>query len=305
MKAVIKVDHLRKSYKDIKAVSDISFRVYEGEIFGMLGPNGAGKTTTMEIVEGIRKSDSGRVTVLGIDVKKDPRKVKTNIGVQLQTTSLYPRLSVREVMALFASFYPKAASVDKLIKLVDLEDSKKKRCKNLSGGQQQRLSVALALVNNPKVLFLDEPTSGLDPQSRHNIWKLIEYVRSKGKSVFITTHYMEEAQRLCDRVAIIDYGKIIATDKPDKLISQHFQEEAIEFELSQKLVNDVLSAVAGVTNVLQEDGKVIVYSSAVPVTVSALLDLAKQRGFELTNLYVRRATLEDVFLKLTGRRIRE
>jgi ABC-2 type transport system ATP-binding protein len=305
MKAVIQVDHLRKSYKDIKAVSDISFRVYEGEIFGMLGPNGAGKTTTMEIVEGIRKADSGRVTVLGIDVKKDPRKVKTNIGVQLQTTSLYPRLSVREVMALFASFYPRAASIDKLIKLVDLEDSKKKRCKNLSGGQQQRLSIALALVNNPKVLFLDEPTSGLDPQSRHNIWSMIEYVRSKGKSVFITTHYMEEAQRLCDRVAIIDYGKIIATDKPDKLVSQHFQDEAIEFELNQQLDDDVLSKVAGVTNVVQENGKVTVYSSAVPVTISALLDLAKQRGFELTNLYVRRATLEDVFLKLTGRRIRE
>jgi len=305
MKAVIKVDHLRKSYKDIKAVNDISFRVYEGEIFGMLGPNGAGKTTTMEIVEGIRKADSGRVTVLGIDVRKHPRQVKTNIGVQLQTTSLYPRLSVREVMALFASFYPRSASIDKLIKLVDLEDSRKKRCKNLSGGQQQRLSIALALVNNPKVLFLDEPTSGLDPQSRHNIWKMIEYVRSKGKSVFITTHYMEEAQRLCDRVAIIDYGKIIATDKPDKLVSQHFQEEAIEFELNQPLGDDVLRGVAGVTNVVQENGKVTVYSSAVPVTVSALLDLAKQRGFELTNLYVRRATLEDVFLKLTGRRIRE
>jgi ABC-2 type transport system ATP-binding protein len=305
MKAVIKVDNLRKSYKDIKAVNDISFRVYEGEIFGMLGPNGAGKTTTMEIVEGIRKADSGRVTVLGIDVKKHPRKVKANIGVQLQTTSLYPRLSVREVMALFASFYPRSASIDKLIKLVDLEDSKKKRCKNLSGGQQQRLSIALALVNNPKVLFLDEPTSGLDPQSRHNIWSMIEYVRSKGKSVFITTHYMEEAQRLCDRVAIIDYGKIIATDKPDKLVSQHFQDEAIEFELNQQLDDDVLSKVAGVTNVVQENGKVTVYSSAVPVTVSALLDLAKQRGFELTNLYVRRATLEDVFLKLTGRRIRE
>jgi ABC-2 type transport system ATP-binding protein len=305
MKAVIKVDYLRKSYKDIKAVNDISFRVYEGEIFGMLGPNGAGKTTTMEIVEGIRKADSGRVTVLGVDVRKHPRQVKANIGVQLQTTSLYPRLSVREVMALFASFYPKSASIDKLIKLVDLEDSRKKRCKNLSGGQQQRLSIALALVNNPKVLFLDEPTSGLDPQSRHNIWNMIEYVRSKGKSVFITTHYMEEAQRLCDRVAIIDYGKIIATDKPDKLVSQHFQEEAIEFELNQQLGDDVLRGVAGVTNVVQENGKVTVYSSAVPVTVSALLDLAKQRGFELTNLYVRRATLEDVFLKLTGRRIRE
>ncbi|MFA5056066.1 MAG: ABC transporter ATP-binding protein [Dehalococcoidia bacterium] len=305
MKTVVKVDHLRKSYKDVKAVNDISFRVYEGEIFGMLGPNGAGKTTTMEIVEGIRKADSGRVSVLGIDVRKNPRQVKSNIGVQLQTTSLYPRLTVGEVMALFASFYPKSASINKLIKLVDLEDCRKKRCKTLSGGQQQRLSIALALVNNPRVIFLDEPTSGLDPQSRHNIWGIIEYVRGKGKSVFITTHYMEEAQRLCDRVAIVDHGKIIATDAPDKLVLQHFQEEAIEFEVGRKLDDEDLRAVAGVTNVVQENGKVTVYSNAVPVSVAALLDMAKQRGFELTNLYVRRATLEDVFLKLTGRRIRE
>ena len=305
MKAVVKVDHLRKSYKDIKAVNDISFRVYEGEIFGMLGPNGAGKTTTMEIVEGIRKADSGRVSVLGIDVRKNPRQVKSNIGVQLQTTSLYPRLTVAEVMGLFASFYPRSVSIGKLIKLVDLEDCKKKRCKNLSGGQQQRLSIALALVNNPRVIFLDEPTSGLDPQSRHNIWGIIEYVRGKGKSVFITTHYMEEAQRLCDRVAIVDHGRIIATDAPDKLVAQHFQEEAIEFELNRKLDNEDLSTLAGVTNVIQENGKVTVFSNTVPATVAALLDLAKQKGFELTNLYVRRATLEDVFLKLTGRRIRE
>lgn len=305
MKTVVKVDHLRKSYKDIKAVNDISFRVYEGEIFGMLGPNGAGKTTTMEIVEGIRQADSGRVSVLGIDVRKNPRKVKSNIGVQLQTTSLYPRLSVCEVMSLFASFYPGSVSINKLIKLVDMEDCKKKRCGKLSGGQQQRLSIALALVNNPKVIFFDEPTSGLDPQSRHNIWGMIEYVRGKGKSVFITTHYMEEAQRLCDRVAIVDHGKIIATDAPDKLVLQHFQEEAIEFEVGRKLDDEDLRAVAGVTNVVQENGKVTVYSNAVPVSVAALLDMAKQRGFELTNLYVRRATLEDVFLKLTGRRIRE
>jgi len=153
------------------------------------------------------------------------RRVKANIGVQLQTTSLYPRLSVREVLDLFASFFPRRVSVDKLIKMVGLEDSRSKLCSGLSGGQQQRLSVALALVNNPRILFLDEPTSGLDPQSRHNIWNVIEYVRSKGKTVFLTTHYMEEAERLCDRVAIIDHGKIIATDRPDRLIAQHFQEK--------------------------------------------------------------------------------
>jgi len=305
MADVIVVKNLRKVYGDIKAVDDVSFSVAEGEIFGMLGPNGAGKTTTMEIVEGIRNPDAGKVLVLGIDVKHHPRKVKTNIGVQLQTTSLYPRLTVREVLKLFGSFFPRAVSGERLIKLVGLEESRNKRCAALSGGQQQRLSIALALVNNPKILFLDEPTSGLDPQSRHNIWSVIEYVRKKGKTVFITTHYMEEAERLCDRVAIIDHGKIIAVDKPDKLISQHFQEQAIEFELGQKIGEDELRSLASVTNMLLEERKVTLYSNSIPTTIMALMDMAKQKGIELTNLYVRRATLEDVFLKLTGRRIRE
>lgn len=305
MNTVIKVNNLCKTYGNIKAVNRISFSVSKGEIFGMLGPNGAGKTTTMEIVEGIRNADSGEVEVLGINIRQHQRWVKANIGVQLQTTSLYPRLCVREVLDLFGSFFPRRVPADKLIEMVGLEDSRSKRCSNLSGGQQQRLSVALALVNNPRILFLDEPTSGLDPQSRHNIWNVIEYVRSKGKAVFLTTHYMEEAERLCDRVAIIDCGKIIATDRPDTLISQHFQEEAIEFELDQRIDEQVFQQVAGVTNAQLDNGKVIIYSSSVPVTISALLELAEQRSIQLTNLYVRRATLEDVFLKLTGRRIRE
>lgn len=305
MDTVIKVDNLRKTYGTIKAVDDISFSVAQGEVFGMLGPNGAGKTTTMEIVEGIRKADSGNVLVLGTDVKQHPQKVKTNIGVQLQTTALYPRLTVREVLKLFGSFFPRSVSSERLIQLVGLEESKGKRCSTLSGGQQQRLSIALALVNNPKILFLDEPTSGLDPQSRHNIWNVIEYVRKKGRTVFITTHYMDEAERLCDRVAVVDHGKIIAVDKPDKLISQHFQEQAIEFELGQNIAEEELRRLASVTNLLVEERKVTLYSSSIPVTIMALMDMAKQKGIELTNLYVRRATLEDVFLKLTGRRIRE
>lgn len=305
MNTVIEVENLYKSYGNIKAVNGISFGVSKGEIFGMLGPNGAGKTTTMEIVEGLRDADSGSVLVLGMNIKKYPRRVKSSIGVQLQTTSLYPRLSVREVLDLFGSFFPRHVSADKLIEMVGLEDSRSKRCINLSGGQQQRLSVALALVNNPSILFLDEPTSGLDPQSRHNIWKVIEYVRSEGKSVFITTHYMEEAERLCDRVAIIDNGRIIATDQPATLIAQHFKEEAIEFEPDQRLDEEVFRQVAGVTSAQLENGKVTVYSSSVPVTISALMELAKQRSIQLTNLYVRRATLEDVFLRLTGRKIRE
>ena len=305
MNTVIEVENLYKSYGNTKAVNGISFSVSKGEIFGMLGPNGAGKTTTTEILEGLRDADSGSVLVLGMNIKKYPRQVKSSIGVQLQTTSLYPRLTVREVLDLFASFFPRRVSASRVIKLVGLEDCRSKRCSTLSGGQQQRLSVALALVNNPKILFLDEPTSGLDPQSRHNIWNIIEYVRGKGKTVFLTTHYMEEAERLCDRVAIIDNGRIIATDQPATLIARHFKEEAIEFEPDQHLDEEVFRQVAGVTSVQLENGKVTVYSSSVPATISALLELAKQRSIQLTNLYVRRATLEDVFLRLTGRRIRE
>ena len=305
MSTVIEVDKLCKTYGDIKAVNNVSFSVAQGEIFGMLGANGAGKTTTMEIVEGLRIADSGSVMVLGMDIGRHLRQVKASIGVQLQTTSLYPRLSVCEVLDLFGSFFPRALPVNELIELAGLEDSRNKLCINLSGGQRQRLSLALALVNDPQILFLDEPTAGLDPQARHNIWDVIEFSRQKGKTVFLTTHYMEEAERLCDRVAIIDRGEIIATDRPDRLVDQHFQEQAIEFETDQYLAEEALRQLAGATNVLVENGEVTVYSSSVPTTISALLELAKQRNIKLTDLYVRRATLEDVFLKLTGRRIRE
>ena len=305
MSAVIEVEKLRKSYGEIKAVNNISFTVAQGEIFGMLGPNGAGKTTTMEIVEGLRPADSGTVSVLGMDIRKRPRRIKASIGVQLQTTSLYPRLTVREALDLFGSFFPKALPHDELIKLVGLEDSQNKLCMNLSGGQQQRLSIVLSLVNDPQILFLDEPTSGLDPQARHNIWDLIKLQQEKGKTIFLTTHYMEEAERLCERVAIIDHGEIIATDRPDRLVSKHFREEAIEFQLDQPLGDEVLRQLAGATNVVTENGRVTVYSSSVPATISALMEVAKQRDMKLTDLYVRRATLEDVFLKLTGRRIRD
>lgn len=305
MSTVIEVEKLCKSYGEIKAVNNVSLTVVQGEIFGMLGPNGAGKTTTMEIVEGLRPADSGSVSVLGMDIKQRSRRIKASIGVQLQTTSLYPRLKVHEVLDLFGSFFPNALLPDELIKLVDLEDSRNKLCINLSGGQQQRLSIALALVNDPQILFLDEPTSGLDPQARHNIWDLIRFEHEKGKAIFLTTHYMEEAERLCERVAIIDHGEIIATDRPDRLVNQHFKEEAIEFQLDQPLGDEVLRQLAGATNVVTENGRVTVYSSSVPVTISALMEMAKQRDMKLTDLYVRRATLEDVFLKLTGRRIRD
>lgn len=305
MTGIIEVQGLYKSYGDLKAVQNISFAVARGEVFGMLGPNGAGKTTTMEIVEGLRESDSGSVEVLGLNIKREPRHVKARIGVQLQTTALYPYLTVSEVLDLFGSFFPRALSVRQLLGLVRLEDSRRKLCTHLSGGQQQRLSVALALVNDPEILFLDEPTAGLDPQARHNIWEVVEFARQRKKTVFLTTHYMEEAERLCDRVAIIDYGQIIATDRPEDLITQNFREEAIEFELAHPVEKEELGRLAGATNVVMENGKVTVYSTLVPATISDLLDLARNRSFQVADLRVHRATLEDVFLKLTGRRIRD
>ena len=305
MAGIIGVRGLCKSYGNLKAVQDISFTVVKGEVFGMLGPNGAGKTTTMEIVEGLRESDSGSVEVLGLNIKRDSRHIKARIGVQLQATALYPYLTVSEVLDLFGSFFPKALPVEQLLGLVKLEDSRRKLCTHLSGGQQQRLSVALALVNDPEILFLDEPTAGLDPQARHSIWEVVEFARQREKTVFLTTHYMEEAERLCDRVAIIDYGQIIATDRPEGLIAQNFREEAIEFDLAHRIEKEELGGLAGAANVVMENGKVTVYSTLVSATISALLELAKKRNVQLADLRVHRATLEDVFLKLTGRRIRD
>ena len=302
---VIEVSDLCKSYGEIKAVQHVSFFIGRGEVFGMLGPNGAGKTTTVEIIEGLRIADSGEVKVLGMDVRKDLQRVKTHIGVQLQTTSLFPRLSVLEVLDLFASFFPKAVPFDELIESVGLEESRRSLCDNLSGGQQQRLSVALALINDPDILFLDEPTTGLDPQARHNLWDVIEKNRDQGKTVFLTTHYMEEAERLCDRVAVIDHGQIIALDSPETLIRQHFEEQAIEFQALDQIPTATLEELPSVTRVLMEGSKVTLYTRSVTDAISALTHLAEQRSLALSGLYVRRASLEDVFLKLTGRRIRE
>ena len=303
--SIISVSNLSKDYGQIRAVQGVSFSVQQGEVFGMLGPNGAGKTTTVEMIEGLRTPDSGALTVMGLDVQKDLHKVKARIGVQLQTTSLFPRLSVAEVVGLFASFFPRSLPVDTLLDMVGLSDSRRSLCNTLSGGQQQRLSLALALANDPDILFLDEPTTGLDPQARRNIWDVIEDSRRKGKTVFLTTHYMEEAERLCDRVAVIDHGQIIAMDMPEALIAQHFEEQAIEFESPGAVPTASLEKLPAVTRVLTENDHVTVYTHQVPDTISGLARFAEEHSFALSGLYVRRATLEDVFLKLTGRRIRE
>src|SRR6478672_4811730 len=219
----VEVQDLKKYYGATHAVDGISFTIAQGEVFGMLGPNGAGKSTTTEIIEGLRRADSGTVRVLGFDVAREPQQVKSRIGAQLQTTALYPRLTVREVLDLFRTFFPgPTRSADSLIDLVDLREKARTLCRDLSGGQRQRLAVALALINNPQIVFLDEPTAGLDPQARHNMWETIRGIQKSGSTVFMTTHYLEEAETLCDRVAVVDMGKVIALDTPDALINQYF-----------------------------------------------------------------------------------
>lgn len=220
MNTIISVKDLKKNYGTFEAVKGISFDVLEGEIFGLLGPNGAGKSTTLEIIETLRDKTSGKVIVDGIDLDNDPDKIKKIIGVQLQTSGFYPGLNLIELIHLFAGLYNRPVKPMKFLQLVNLEDKAKSKYKELSGGQKQRFSIATTLINQPKIIFLDEPTTGLDPQARRNLWDLVKDIRSKGTTVIITTHYMDEAEQLCDRVAIMDEGKIIALDTPDKLIDE-------------------------------------------------------------------------------------
>jgi ABC-2 type transport system ATP-binding protein len=299
------VEDLYKHFGQVRAVDGLSFTVSQGEVFGMLGPNGAGKTTTVECLIGLLKRDSGRVEVLGIDPEADPVSMKSRIGVQLQTAAMFPRLTVREVVKLYATFYPDPLGIDEAISLVGLEEKVNTQTRHLSGGQLQRLSVALALVANGEIVFLDEPTTGMDPQARRALWDIIENMRNSGKTIFLTTHYMDEAERLCDRVAVIDKGKVIALGSPAQLISDNFSEQAIEFTHSQLADDEHLESLPGVTRRQVEGETVILYTSEVARTMGSLIQHAQDAGLDLGHVTVRTATLEDVFLKLTGRRIRE
>jgi ABC-2 type transport system ATP-binding protein len=302
---VIRVADLRKHYGDVKAVDGISFEVGCGEVFGMLGPNGAGKTTTIEVIEGLRDLDSGHVEVLGMDVTRHAGSIKQRIGVQLQSVSLYPRLTVKELLELFGSFYRHHLPADELIDALDLGERANARAMNLSGGQQQRLSIALALVNDPELIFLDEPTTGLDPQARRSLWDLIKTFKARGKSVVLTTHYMEEATELCDRVAIMDHGHILEIGPVPELIGRRFRERAVFFDAHPALGVERLGTLVGVTRAAQEDGQTVLYSRDVAGTIGALLAFADQQRVDPHNLGIRQATLEDVFLDLTGRALRD
>jgi ABC-2 type transport system ATP-binding protein len=302
---VIRVRGLVKRYADITAVDGIDFEVRAGEVFGLLGPNGAGKTTTVEILEGLRAPDAGEAVVLGIDIAKDPEPLKPRIGISLQTASMYPKLTVVEIIDLFRSFYATSRPTDELIDMLELGEKRNSRTKELSGGQRQRLAVALALVNDPELIFLDEPTTGLDPAARRALWDLIRGLKAKGRSVLLTTHYMEEAEILCDRLAIMDHGRILEMGTVDELISKRFKERAVRFDTIDGIDDASLEKLAAVTSVKHDDDAVLLYSSDVAATVGALLALTEARGLEPQNLGIRRATLEDVFLDLTGRALRD
>ena len=302
---VIRVDGLKKSYGATRAVDGVSFEVRSGTVFGLLGPNGAGKTTTVEVLEGLRTPDSGDVRVLGVDVVARPDELKPRIGVSLQTAALYPKLNVVEVLDLFRGFYRRGRSTNELVELMDLGEKRTTRTQDLSGGQRQRLSVALALVNDPELVFLDEPTTGMDPAARRALWDVVLELKAQGRTVLLTTHYMEEAEVLCDRLAIMDHGHILEEGTVNELISRRFKERAVRFDRIEGLSDELLAAMAGVSSVKHENGEVLLYTRDVPATIGDVLDASESLGVEPDNLGVRRATLEDVFLDLTGRALRD
>ena len=302
---VIRVRALVKRYGDVRAVDGIDFDVARGEVFGLLGPNGAGKTTTVEILEGLRTPDGGETTVLGVDVAKSADSLKPRIGVSLQTAALYPKLTVVELIDLFRSFYAKSRPTEELLAALELGERRNAQTRELSGGQRQRLAVALALVNDPELVFLDEPTTGLDPAARRALWDLVRGLKAAGRTILLTTHYMEEAEVLCDRLAIMDHGKILEMGTVDELISKRFQDRAVRFDSVDGLSDADLAALPAVTSVKHDDGAVLLYTSDVAATIGALLGMTEARGLEPSNLGVRRATLEDVFLDLTGRALRD
>ncbi len=302
-RSVIQVAGLKKRYGSTLAVDDVSFEVYDGEIFGLIGPNGAGKTTTMECVEGVRSPDAGRISVLGLDPVRDVYALQQRVGVQLQEAHLQKRIKVREAVELWASLYRTKVDHEKLLGQLGLQDKRNAWFMTLSGGQKQRLFIALALINDPELVFLDELTTGLDPQARHAIWDLIRGIRARGKTIFLTTHLMEEAERLCDRVAIIDHGRIVDINSPAGLIRRHCPERTVILTTDDATAEAKLGSLTGVTVSRDDKGSVIVRGGAADLMTGVIQCLADHR-IRVTDFQTVVPTLEDVFLKLTGHTIR-
>ena len=302
----IHVEGLQKSYGEVHAVRGIDFEVEQGEIFGLLGPNGAGKTTTVEILEGLRTRTSGDVTVLGKDPAVDVKALKDRIGVCLQSTNLPEKITVREALALFSSFYSRHTDIDKLIDRLQLGEKRNAFYQPLSGGQKQRVALALALVNDPQLVYLDEPTTGLDPQVRLEIHSLIGELRDAKRTIVITTHYIEEAERLCDRVAIVDQGKIIALGTPREIQAQTLGTSRVEIVTVEPMPEEIPAFEYAEKSILSDDRKSLsVYSTKPARTLQGLVKWIDQIGLDLEDIHLKRPTLEDVFIELTGKRLRD
>jgi ABC-2 type transport system ATP-binding protein len=298
---------LKKSYGDVVAVDGLDLEVQAGECFGLLGPNGAGKTTTIEILEGLLPQDTGDVEVLGLRWGRDDGELRQRLGIQLQETQLNEKLSVEEVVRLFRSFYRRGPSVDRVLAMVELESKRGAWVGKLSGGQKQRLAVACALVNEPDLLFLDEPTTGLDPQSRRQLWALLEAFRTSGGTIVMTTHYMDEAETLCDRVSVVDHGRVIAVGSPRQLVASLGAEHVVEFAVQGGALPaaDALKDLPGVQKARAEDGHLCLNVSEPATVIPALLADLQRRRLTLSRFTTHQATLEDVFVALTGRHLRD
>ncbi len=301
--AIVQVSGLRKHYGDVEAIRGISFEIREGEVFGLLGPNGAGKTSTIEILEGLRQPDAGTVRVCGLEPARESQQLKQRIGAQLQNTVLPDKITVEEALGLFASFYERTVAVGQLMERFGLTEKRRAYYETLSGGQKQRLALALALVNMPDLVLLDEPTAGLDAMVRRDIYALIEQLRAEHRTVLLTTHYIEEAERLCDRVAIVDHGQIVALGTPRELVQKSGEGARIEVRVERAISSDRMRGLEAVLECAERDGAYFLRVDPVAKAVVALVRLLEAEGNTLVDLHITRPSLEDVFVEMTGRSI--
>lgn len=307
---VLEVNHLHKTFGAVTAVEDISFSVEAGEIFTIIGPNGAGKTTTLEMIEGLQTPDRGSIAFGSLDWKRDTDQIKMTIGVQPQSGALFDLLTVEENLDLFASFYPKARPTAEVLEMISLTDQRNKHVKKLSGGQRQRLAIGLAMINDPNVIFLDEPTTGLDPQARRNIWDIILKLKELGKTTILTTHYMEEAEKLSDRVCIVDQGKIVSLDTPAALIDRLTKEREVRLSLmdgekAAEVTEQMALLHPAVTRVNREGSTLKIWTTQPEETLYDLFGFTKDRGFRVEQISIREMSLEDVFIAFTGKEWRD
>jgi len=308
--SVLTVENLKKSFGTVTAVEDISFSVEAGEVFTIIGPNGAGKTTTLEMIEGLQQPDAGTVSINGLSWSKDENEIKTIIGVQPQSGALFDLLTAKENLDLFASFYPRAKGTDEVLEMINLTEHRGKRVKSLSGGQRQRLAIGLAMINDPRVIFLDEPTTGLDPQARRNIWDIIMKLKALGTTIIMTTHYMEEAEKLSDRVCIVDQGRIVSLDTPEALIGRLRQEREIRLsfhdgEDAARQTGEAIRSQADVTRMEREGANLTLWSIQPEQSLYELFGFTRERGFRVEQVSIREMSLEDVFIAFTGKEWRD